>query len=175
MGGGGSGSGGAASGSGGAGGGSGGQGDCVPDYNCAPTAAESGYFHADCVARVNQFRACLCLGPLERWTEAESCADQQAEYDSTRGAHAGFRDDICSPSGLAQVECPGTDSSSSALGRCMQMMFDEGPGPEGCADDPGCFQEHGHHLSIASTTYTRVACGIYTTGSGEVWALGNFR
>src|SRR4051794_16902197 len=69
-------------------GGSGGSGGCTPDYACQPTAPDTGDYYADCVARVNQFRACVCLPPLTRWTAGESCADQDAAYDPSHSAHA---------------------------------------------------------------------------------------
>ena len=53
------------------------------------------------------------------------------------------------------------------------MMFDEGPGPAGCADDSTCYMEHGHHINMASTRFTRVACGFYTTPDGSVWSVQN--
>jgi hypothetical protein len=135
---------------------------------CAPgPVPESGNFRADCVARINQFRwDCQCLPPLNRWTDGETCADEHAEYDSTNGAHAGFRDDICEQRGWAQNECPGWGSEADIVEGCLQMMWDEGPG-----DD---FNEHGHYINMSSTNYTKVACGVYITGSGEVWSVQNF-
>ncbi len=44
--------------------GQGGSAGCTPDYACMPTAPDTGDYAADCVARVNQFRACVCLPPL---------------------------------------------------------------------------------------------------------------
>ena len=69
----------------------------APIAGCSPTAApSSGDLAQDCVDRINQFRAeCQCLPPLARWEDGEECADEQAEYDSTREPHAGFRDGIC--------------------------------------------------------------------------------
>lgn len=135
---------------------------CVPD-----PVPDSGNFKADCVARINQFRwDCQCLPPLDRWADGESCADEHAEYDSTNGAHAGFRDQICTPRGWAQNECPGWGSKTSIVDGCLQMMWDEGPG-----DD---FNEHGHYINMSNTNYTKVACGAYVTGSGGVWSVQNF-
>ena len=47
----------------------------------------------------------------------------------------------------------------------MQAMWDEGPG------EP--FSAHGHYINMSSTTYTRVACGFSSSGSG-VWSNQNF-
>jgi hypothetical protein len=134
----------------------------------------SGDPRADCVDRINQFRTeCACLPPLERWTEGESCADEQAEYDSTRGAHAGFSARICASSGAAQNECPGWDSAASVVAGCLQRMWDEGPPPAGrCTGQ--CFEQHGHFVNMASQRYRRVACGFFTTAEGEVWSVQNF-
>ena len=139
-----------------------------PIAGCAPgPLPNSGNFKADCAARINQFRwDCQCLLPLDRWTDGETCADEHAEYDSTNGAHAGFRDDICEPRGWAQNECPRWGSEADIVDGCLQMMWDEGPG-----DD---FNKHGHYINMSSINYTKVACGVYITGSGEVWSVQNF-
>ena len=147
----------------------------MPDYDCEPDPPNTGDEREDCVARVNQFRQCVCLPPLQRWTEGESCADQQAEYDYQQGvAHAGFNDRICSPGGNAQNECRGWNSASQVIDGCLQGMFDEGPGPEGCASDPTCYMEHGHFINMTSD-FSQVACGFYTAPGGEVWAVQNFQ
>jgi hypothetical protein len=151
-----------------------GKADCVdgplsePIAGCAPgPVPNSGNFKADCVARINQFRwDCQCLPPLDRWADGETCADEHAEYDSTNGAHAGFRDDICEPRGWAQNECPRWGSEADIVDGCLQMMWDEGPG-----DD---FNKHGHYINMSSTNYTNVACGFYINDSGEVWSVQNF-
>lgn len=146
--------------------------DCVPDYECEPEAPNTGDFYADCVARVNQFRACVCLPALERATEAEDCLDQQAEYDSTHSPHAGFIDGICEPQASAQNECPGWGGAEDVVDGCIQSMFDEGPPPtEECEGD--CYQEHGHFINMTGTRYTRVACGMYQDGD-ETWSVQNF-
>ncbi len=149
-------------------------GDCaggpldLPIAGCTPTPVpNTGDFYADCVTRINQFRwECQCLPPLSRWHEGEECADDHAEYDSENGAHAGFIAGICTPGGWAQNECPGWGSGTQIIDGCLQMMWDEGPG------EP--FSEHGHYINMSSTNYTNVACGIYTTNSGDVWSVQNF-
>ena len=142
----------------------------LPIAGCRPTPVpDTGDPYADCVARINQFRAeCQCLPPLMRWTAAESCADMQAEYDANgAGPHGGFRDHICSPRGNAQNECPGWGSVGQVISGCLQAMWDEGPG------EP--FSEHGHYINMSNTSYTRVACGFYTTPGGSLWAVQNFQ
>jgi len=167
---------------GGDGGGTGGSGggptfkaDCsdgpldTPLANCAPEALESSGDQArDCVDRINQLRwECQCLPPLQRWSAAEGCANQHAEYDSTQGPHAGFVDRICSPGGWAQNECPGWASVGQVVSGCLQAMWNEGPGPWG--------PDHGHYLNMTNPDYSMVACGFYETGSGDVWAVQNFQ
>jgi hypothetical protein len=143
----------------------------APISGCMPTpAASTGDPAQDCVNRINQFRAeCQCLGPLERWTEAEDCADQMAEYDSNSGvAHSGWSGRICMPGGNGQNECPGWGGGAQMIvSGCLQLMWDEGPG------EP--FSEHGHYLNMSSTRFTRVACGFYTTSGGQIWAVQNFQ
>lgn len=141
----------------------------APIPGCTPTPVpDTGDPYADCVARINQFRAdCQCMTPLERWTAGEGCADQHAQYDSEQNEyHAGFLDDICDPRGSAQNECPGWGSVSQVIGGCLQMMWDEGPG------EP--YSEHGHYINMTNESYTKVACGFYTTPGGAVWSVQNF-
>jgi len=169
-------------GTGGTGGGTGGtpgdprfEADCTngplaaPLVNCQPAPLEStGDPYADCVNRINQLRwECQCLPPLQRWTEGESCADQHAAYDSTRSAHAGFSDEICSPRGWAQNECPGWNSVDRVITGCLQAMWDEGPG------EP--FSAHGHYINMTSSEYSMVACGFFETPAGEIWSTQNFQ
>jgi hypothetical protein len=155
-------------------GGSGGSGACVENLACElhPLPA-TGDVHQDCVDRINQFRReCACLPPLERWTAGEACADEMAEYDSTRRAHAGFIAGVCE-GGSAQNECPGWDSVDEVIEGCLQSMWDEGP-PPGSSCDDACFDMYGHFINMSSTDYSRVACGFFTTLGGEIWAVQNF-
>jgi hypothetical protein len=154
-------------------GGSAGNGGCTPDYHCKPTAPSTGDYYADCVARVNQFRACVCLPPLARWTAGESCADQDAAYDPSHSAHAGFIAKICSPEGYAQDECPAWSSETRVVSGCLQQMFDEGPPPtEPC--NGSCFETYGHFINMTNTSYTMVACGIATV-NGQITAVQDFQ
>ena len=133
----------------------------------------TGDFHQDCVDNINQFRwVCQCLPPLERWVEGEDCANQMAEYDWNTGVpHDGFMSDICEPSGNGQCECPGWDSIESITqgsqwyDSCLQMMWSEVDEPSG---------EQGHYEAMSSTSYTRVACGIYEGSDGEVYSVQNY-
>jgi uncharacterized protein YkwD len=154
-------------------GGASGAGGCAPDYACTPTAPNTGDYAADCVARVNQFRACVCLPPLTRWTAGESCANQDAAYDPANGAHAGFIADLCSPEGFAQDECPAWPSETQVVSGCLQQMFDEGPPPTAnCTGD--CYETHGHFINMTNTSYTMVACGIATV-NGQITAVQDFQ
>ena len=139
----------------------------LPDCRPAPLPS-TGDLYRDCVRRVNQLRAiCQCLPPLERWYEGESCADTHAEYDAMTGqAHSGFREQICSPQGRGQNECPGYRSEDQVISLCLQQMWDEGPG------EP--FIEHGHYINMTNPSHQRVACGFFMTAEGRVWAIQNF-
>ena len=154
-----------------------GDGGCVPNYACKPTSPNTGDIYADCAARVNQFRACVCLPPLPRWTAGEACADQDSQYDSQQNsAHAGFIAGICA-SGNAQDECPDWSKSTPAqvIDGCLQMMFDEGPPPTATCTGQ-CYTDHGHYINMTGTKYkSGVACGFYTTSSGSIWAAQNFQ
>lgn len=169
--------GGAAGTTGGAGpGGAAGAGGCTPNTACMPTAPSSGDIYQDCVDRVNQFRACMCLPPLKRWNDGEACANQDASYDAmnqSMGAHAGFKAKICA-AGNAQDECPGYRSNTQVVSGCLQQMFNEGPPPmTPCTDT--CYQQHGHFINMTNTRYTMIACGYYTNTDGKVWAVQNFK
>ena len=121
-------------------------------------------YRISCVDKINEYRATEGLAPYERWTEAESCADDQARQDSVSGtAHGALGQ--CDE--WAQNECPGWGSLDQIISSCLQMMWDEGPG-----DD---FQFHGHYINMSSEAYTHAACGFYTTSRGEVWAVQDFR
>jgi len=141
----------------------------APVANCQPEPLPgSGDPYADCVTRINQLRwECQCLPSLQRWKAAEDYADQQAEYDSTRSAHAGFSENICSPRGWAQNECPGWGSTEHVITGCLQAMWDEGPG------EP--YSAHGHYINMTNPSYTMVACGFYETANGDFWSVQNFQ
>jgi hypothetical protein len=141
-----------------------------PVPNCSPEPLPStGDIHADCVGRINQFRwECQCLPPLVRWADGEACTDSNAEYDSVNGVHASFYDMACGSGGRAQNECPGWGSNDQVITGCLQAMWDEGP------EDGDPNTVNGHYESMASTSYTQVACGFFTTPSGSVWGVQNF-
>lgn len=118
--------------------------------------------------RINQLRAvCQCLPPLNRWYDGELCASQCAEYEANvNRVHSGFREEICSPGGRGQNECPSYQSHQQVISLCLQQMWDEGPG------EP--FIEHGHYINMIHPCYQKVACGFFTTGQGQVSAIQNF-
>ena len=135
-----------------------------PIEGCEPEPLPStGNPYKDCVRRINQLRwECQCLPPLERWNGGESCADQMASYDAQYSTpHKGFNDGICSPTGMAQNECPDYNSWNHVIDTCFQQMWNEGPGQD--------YQQHGHYLAMSSTSYTKVACG-----AGGDWYVQNF-
>jgi len=135
-----------------------------PIAGCAPPVMpSSGDPHQDCVDRINQFRwECQCLPPLQRWTEAEGCTDDQAADDQAiNQAHSHFP--ACGES--AQNTCPNWGSEAEVVEGCLQMMWDEGPGQP--------FEEHGHYINMSNTSYSKVACGFSSTNDG-VWANQNF-
>jgi len=141
----------------------------LPLDGCSPDSPPStGDFYQDCVDRINQLRwECQCLPPLERWVEAEDCADQQAEYDyGVDQAHAGIRAGICEPGGGAQNECPDYGPRFGIVDFCLQQMWDEGPGED--------FQVHGPYINMSDTGNTKVACGRFETPEGNIWSVQNF-
>jgi hypothetical protein len=118
-----------------------------------------------CVDTINQYRATLNLPPYERWAGAELCADGQSQSDSvTKTAHGAFGQ--CGE--FAQNECPGWPApAASMIVGCLAKMWEEGPG-----DFNG---GHGHYINMSSTKYSLVACGFYTTPSGDIWSVQDFK
>lgn len=140
-----------------------------PVSGCSPDPPPTtGDFYQDCVDRINQLRwECQCLPPLDRWTEAESCADQQAEYDyGVNQAHAGIQANVCQPGGSGQNECPDYGPNFGIVEFCLQQMWDEGPG-----DD---FNAHGHYINMTNPDFTKVACGRFETPQGNIWSVQNY-
>jgi hypothetical protein len=113
-----------------------------------------------CVTQINAYRAQLGLPAYERWTTAEACTDGQTQSDSQTGqAHGAFGQ--CDE--WAQNECPGWPGPpGDMILDCLAAMWSEGPGG-------------GHYENMRSSSYERVACGFYTTPSGDVWAIQNFQ
>lgn len=128
---------------------------CIANLQCMPTAPSTGDFNADCVARVNQFSACVCLPPLARWDAGESCANQDSQYDFTQNtAHAGFTGKVCTPQGNAENECPAWPSTTQIV------------------SEP--YSAHGHFINMTNTSYKMVACGFYKSDGG-FWSVQNFQ
>jgi hypothetical protein len=118
-----------------------------------------------CVDTINQYRATLGLAPYERWTGAELCADAEAKSDSETGqAHGAFG--MCGE--FAQNECPGWPApADKMIVGCLMKMWEEGPGDFNSG--------HGHYINMSSTKYTFAACGFYTTPSGDIWSVQDFK
>jgi hypothetical protein len=118
-----------------------------------------------CVDTINQYRATLGLSPYERWTGAELCADGQSQSDSmTMTAHGAFGQ--CGE--FAQNECPGWPApADKMITGCLKAMWDEGPGDFNAG--------HGHYINMSSTKYSLAACGFYTTPSGDIWSVQDFK
>jgi hypothetical protein len=163
-------------GSGGApGSGGGGGSGCVQNIACTLAPPPStGDIYQDCVNRINQFLTeCACLPALTRATDGEACANQMAAYDAAMNSpHAGAIANICTPSG-SQNECPGYASNTQVISLCMQQMWSEGPPPTSSCTGT-CYEQHGHYINMTDPSVHRVACGFFTTSSGEVWAAQNF-
>ncbi len=113
-----------------------------------------------CVDEINKYRATLGRPAPTRWDTAEPCSDGEAQSDSATGqAHGAFG--RCQE--MAQNECPGWPGpSNTMIPGCLKAMWGEGPGG-------------GHYENMASTRYTKVACGFYVLPNGKVWSVQNFR
>ena len=118
-----------------------------------------------CVDVINMYRATIGVAPLQRWTEAETCSNDEAASDSMTGTpHGAFG--ACGE--FAQNECPGWPGPpEQMLDGCLELMWAEGPG------EP--FEEHGHYINMSSTAYSMVACGFHETENGSWWSVQNFK
>ena len=154
---------------------------CVPTGGCNP-ACQGGQvcqngscvtpapYEAElqhCVDVINQYRATNGKAPLSRSSAIEAYAAEGAQYDSAHGsAHGHFMATNGGGVAWAENEIPGWDTSfgnGSVLGvvdEGLQMMWEEGPGG-------------GHHDNM-NGSYTEVGCGIFVTGSNEVWVVQDF-
>lgn len=113
-----------------------------------------------CVATINEYRKTKGLAPYARWSETESCADDEAKTDATtKKPHGAFGK--CQEFG--QNECPGWPGPpETMIPKCLKAMWGEGPGG-------------GHYEAMASKKFTKVACGFGTAGGGSIWSVQNFR
>jgi hypothetical protein len=113
-----------------------------------------------CVDRINQYRARVRMGPLARDASTEACDDEESRLDSSSNrAHGSFGK--CGE--RAQNACPNYPGASveDVLTRCLQQMFDEGPGG-------------GHYDNMTSAKYSRASCGFQALPGGRIWTVQNF-
>lgn len=135
----------------------------TPDVTAAPQPINLDQARQSFIDRINGFRQTKGLPPLQRWVEGEACADNQAKNDATSGVmHGNFG--ACGEMG--QMTCPGTDSIDGSTSTCLQQMWDEGPGTG---------MQHIHYNIMTSTTYTKVAVGIFQMSNGKFWIDMNFQ
>ncbi len=62
--------------------------------------------------------------------------------------------------------------NTQVISPLLQQMWDEGPPPT--TRTGSCYQMHGHFINMTDPSVTKVACGFYTTPSGDVRAIQNF-
>jgi len=139
--------------------------ECVPDPTSGSGASVGTVEDAIriCLEEINRLRQTANAAPLSAWTDAQSCANEQAQSDQTnRAAHGAFG--RCHEA--AQNECPGwlgwRGDPVSVVRGCLQAMWDEGPWG-------------GHRQNMQSGFYTKVACGVYRDAQGRVTAVQDFR
>ena len=136
-------------------------GTAAKDSGSGSTTVDAGESLEDlCVATINAYRATINQPPYTRWTAEESCTSTEAQKDSVSGtAHSAFGS--CGEFG--QCECPGWPGPlDQMIVGCLKAMWDEGPGG-------------GHYDIMASSSYTKVACGFFTMTSGSIWAAQDYK
>ena len=140
--------------------------DPVPNPKPGPDPGPDAYAEArmSAVDAINGYRATLHLSSLSHWSEADSCADQEARHDAEANqAHKSFGS--CDES--AQNECLAWPSTGSVVNDCLDYMWNEGPGSD--------WSQHGHYINMSNPNYTKVSIGFYTTPQGKVWSVQNFK
>ena len=137
---------------------------CLSPAGCSDEDEDDGSVEQLCVDTINMYRATLGLPPYARWTDAESCSDDEAMSDlQSQTPHGAFG--MCGE--WAQNECPGWPGPpDQSLPDCLAQMWAEGPGQD--------FNLHGHYINMSSEMYTRVACG-FAEVNGEFWMVQNFQ
>jgi hypothetical protein len=129
-----------------------------------------------CVDTINQLRATEGLPPLDRWFDAEQCADESATSDEeTDTPHGAFP--ACGEGG--QNECLG--HGPDGIVQCLNQMWGEKDEPEctGCGEcheqQGQCadcvFNACGHYVNMSALYFSRVACGFSALGG---WDVQNF-
>ena len=135
----------------------------VPVVVPPPVADRFAAARAQCIQRLNEYRAKAGVAPVAVRGAGEPCGDDQARRDSASGkAHGAFG--LCKE--MAQNECPGWPGTvEQVVDGCLKMMFEEGPG-EGSA--------HGHYTNMVNPSYTAASCGFFVMPDGSVWAVQDF-
>ena len=141
-----------------------------------------------CVDKINALRTTKGLPALARWTEAETCVDQQATEDEKSGmAHGAWIGGKYLCNGSGQNECLG--AGSAGIEGCLDSMWGEKDqagcaGCDACADayNPSCpncdfYGKNtgdvcGHYVNMSAKYFTKVACGFSSLGG---WDAINFQ
>lgn len=141
-----------------------------------------------CVDKINALRATKSLPPLARWTEVETCVDQQATEDEMTGkAHGAWGSNKYTCNGSGQNECLG--AGAAGIEGCLDSMWAEKDqagcsGCDACADayNPSCpncdfYGKNtgdvcGHYINMSAKYFTKVACGFSSLGG---WDAINFQ
>lgn len=142
-----------------------------------------------CYDHINALRAEKSLPPLERWKEAEPCADQQATWDEMNSKPHGAWGMGLFPScnGSGQNECLG--AGPNGVVGCLNQMWAEKDqagcsGCDACADayNPNCpncdfYGQQtgdvcGHYVNMSAKYFSRVVCGFSSLGG---WDVMNFQ
>ena len=128
----------------------------------------NGGWRADCLAKINEYRATEDLKPLTLASEEkQTCADKQSADDlKTNEAHGHFGD--CGES--AQNSGPNFSGSfqknaSAVAEYYLKMMWED----EKAKAEKGVteYAQIGHYLNMKNTSYTKVACGIALSADGK--------
>ena len=132
-------------------------------------------FYLSCVERINKLRALENLLPLGRDQGKERCSDDDARTNYKKNQpHAS----MC---GQAQNECWTANSIDEILNNCIEqhMYYKEKPcynnNPAGCYHDQASMC--GHYVNMLDKQkygYTKAACGLYETPTGEFHSVINF-
>lgn len=130
-------------------------------------------FYKDCVDRINKLRNLEGLGDLLLDQSKQACSNADARVNfASIDPHA-------QQCGQAQNTCPALASPQKILDGCIeqQMYYQE---KANYTKNPSeCYNAAwpntcGHYVNMTNKSYTKVACGMYRTPSGDFFAVMNF-
>ena len=155
-----------------------------------------------CINEINKLRASQGHAPYALWetSSIDQCVDEQATYDQKQNsAHDAWMNSVYPTcNGNAQDECLGYGNTVQGIVQCLDDMWNERNQPNcstcdscnstqltqqvlNCQNTSTCdfYGSHGgecgHYVNMSADYFVEAACGFSTVGSGQDWAVQNFK